>query len=319
MNIEFLQLRKYLEVNQPPVWAVIGDDSYLVDSAIKQITESLNIEYADLNITNLHGTVEAGKVTEACLVVPFMSGRRLVSVKEYPAPKAESEKQKLRDYFFKPNETTCLVINFTEKTAAAEYKLETVNCDKLNTATLTDWVTKAAAKSKRSISWENAGLIVAYCLEKMGRISKEVQKLCVYCENEITKEAIGLLVEKESDFVVYALAEEIARKNPDKAMECAKSLLDKGEETVALVGSIYSLFRRMFYSSVSSASLKELAAMLSVKEFAVSKSRILAESFTPVQLKNALELCRKADEELKTFNSDKLTVFYGLILGLLHL
>ena len=319
MKIEFLQLKRYLGEKPPVNLAVSGNDGYLIDRAVEQIKDSCGIEYPDLNYSVLRGVADAGRIVEACQAVPFMSPRRMVVVRDYAAPKAESEKIKLRDYLYKPNDQTCLVVCFTEKNAANEFGLDSVSCDKLDESVLVKWITAKAAKSGRVITAQTAALIAQYCLNDMGRISRETEKLCAYSENEITAQAVNLLVEKESEFVVWELAQEIAAKKADRAMACALRLLDKGEEIVTLTASIYALFRRMFYSAVSGLSLTELAEMLDVKEFAVKKARAAAENFSQSQLKNALELCRKADEELKSFNSDKMTVFYGLILGLLNL
>jgi len=317
-KIDFLQLKKHLAEHPCVNLAIAGNDAYLADKALEQIKASLNLEFEELNCTVLSDVADAGKIADACLPVPFMSARRMVVVKNY-APKSENEKIKLRDYLFKPNEQTCLVICFADKRIAAEFDIGCVECDKLEADVLAKWITARVSKSGRGISAQAAALLAEYCLNDMGRISSETEKLCAYAEKEITEETVQLLVEKESDFVVWELGQEIAKKNADGAMAAAIGLLDKGEDVVSLTASIYALFRRMFYVSVSGMAMKDLAASLDVKEFAVKKAREAAENFTQVQLKNALELCRRAEEEVKTFNSDKLNVFYGLILGLLNL
>jgi DNA polymerase-3 subunit delta len=320
MKTNFLQLKNLIASAAPTVVGIFGNDSYLVNKAVETIENSSNLEFAELNRTFFDETADAASIVNACMAVPFMSARRIVVVKDYAVPKAEAEKIKMRDYIYKPNDETALVLVFKEKTGLVDFDLPlVVDCDKLDIGSLTNWIVIKARQSGKRISSNAAQTVVEYCLFDMSRIAKETEKLCVYSDEEITLDAVNLLVEKESEYVVFELAQEIAKRHPDKAMEIAANLLDKGEEVTFLVATVYSQFRRMFYSIVNASSLKELAVMLNVKEFAVKKAREAADNFTPVQLKKALMLCEKADEEVKSFSADKINVFYGLVLGLLNL
>ena len=153
----------------------------------------------------------------------------------------------------------------------------------------------------------------------MSRINTEVQKICFYCENEITKEDIDMMIEKDSEVKLYELANEIANKNADMSFKIARNLIDKGTKVHVLVSSIYKTFQRMFYSVASrGVSQQEMASALGVKPFAITKAREVAQKFSPVKLKKAVEVCAQADEDLRHGLNGNAVINY-LILSLINL
>lgn len=69
---------------------------------------------------------------------------------------------------------------------------------------------------------------------------------------------------------------------------------------------------------MSGLSQKEMASCLGVQPFAVAKAREVAEKFSQVKLKRALEICAAADEDVKSNINGNAVVNY-LILSLIGL
>ena len=319
MKIDFLNLKSILKDKSFSVVVAAGEDDYLIEKSIFEIKTSLNLDFLELNYNVITEVNSMEQVIESCILVPFMSNKRMVVVKDFVFPRAESEKQKIIDYCKNPCFETCLVFTDKRKQKLDELlSVPLIDCEKLDESVLVKWIVSTVTKSGKRISESCAKLIANYCLNSMSRISAEVSKLIMYCDNEITEDIIVLLVEKENEFVVWELAQEIAVKNSDMALTISQTLITSGEEMTALIGSIYALFRRMFFSKISSFNQTEMATMLGVKSFAIKMARETAEKFSQIQLKKALDFCAKADEDCKGYSGDKGNVFYGLILSLLN-
>jgi len=321
MQIDFLNLKG--QVNRlTNIVIVHGEDDYLRDRAVEQIKASLNVEFAQLNYDVLRG-VTMDEVLNSAVILPFMTGTRLVVAKDYTAPVGHerSEREKLSAYIKNPVYTTVLV--FSVKTLSSVLEgfefADYVSCKKLDQNEIEKWILIYCKRQGRQISPYNARLIADYCLNDMSRINTEVQKMCHFCDGEITKEDIDLMIEKDNELKLYDLANEIANKNADKSFVIARSLIEKGTKIHVLISSVYKTFQRMFYTLVSRGmSQQEMASALGVKPFAIVKAREVAQKFSPKKLKQALEICAQADENLRQGINGNAVVNY-LILSLINL
>lgn len=321
MQITFSQLKQQLGKLQNIV-VVYGEDSYLRGRATQQIKDSLGLEFEQFNMDTLVGASMDDIITSAS-VLPFMTGSRLVVAKDYHAPSGyeQREREKFVKYAQSPVYTTTLVFNVDVCSGvladipAADY----IDCKKLPRNIIQKWITVYCKQRGKVISPYNAGLIAEYCLDDMTRINTETEKICCYSDGEITTEDIDLMIEKDSELKLYELANHIAAKNADKAFAAARGLLAKGTTQTALVSSVYRTFRRMFYATVSSGvSQKEMASYLGVQPFAVAKAKEVAQKFTQVKLRRALDICAEADRNIKNGINGNAAVNY-LILRLIAL
>ena len=321
MQIDFLNLKGQLS-KLTNIIVVYGEDDYLRDRAIEQIKNSLDIEFDQLNCDLMRG-VTMDEVLTSAVILPFMTGTRFVVVKDYVSPVGheKSEREKLVAYMKNPVYTTTLVFSVKILSSVVEGLefADYINCKKLDQNALEKWILAFCKREGKTINPYNARLIADYCLGDMSRINTEVQKICFYSQDEITKQDIDLMIEKDSEVKLYELANEIANKNADMAFKIARNLIDKGTKVHVLVSSIYKTFQRMFYSVVSrGVSQQDMASALGVKPFAITKAREVAQKFTPVKLKKAVEICAEADENLRHSINGNAVINY-LILNLISL
>ena len=321
MQIDFLNLKG--QVNKlTNIIVVYGEDDYLRERAIDTIKASLNVEFDQLNCDVMRG-VTMDEVIASAVILPFMTGTRFVVVKDYASPNGheKSEREKLVAYMKNPVYTTTLVFSVKNISAVVDDLefADYVNCKKLDQNALEKWILVFCKKQGKTITPYNARIIADYCLYDMSRINTEVQKVCFYSGDEITKEDIDLMIEKDSEVKLYELANEIANKNADMAFKIARNLIDKGTKVHVLVSSVYKTFQRMFYTLVSrGVSQQEMANALGVKPFAITKAREVAQKFSPVKLKKAVEICAQADENLRHSINGNAVINY-LILSLISL
>ena len=71
----------------------------------------------------------------------------------------------------------------------------------------------------------------------------------------------------------------------------------------------------MFFAKNSTASEEEIAKHLGVKPYAIKIARSHAERFGVKRLREAMALCLRADEDIKTSNSDKNACVEWLVLA----
>ncbi len=321
MQITFSQLKQQLDKLQNII-VVHGEDAFLRRRAVSVIKEGLGLEFEQFNVDTLTRATMDEIVTSAS-VLPFMTGSRFVVAEDYHAPDGaeQREREKLKGYAQNPVYTTTLVFDVeTCPSVIADLpQADYVDCKKLPRGMIEKWIIAYCRKEGKAISPYNARLIAEYCLDDMTRISSETEKICCYSDNEITTEDVELMIEKDSELKLYEFANEIAAKNADKAFALAKGLLAKGNTPPALVSSVYRTFRRMFYSLVSSGmGQKEMASYLAVQPFAVAKAREIAEKFTQVKLRRALDICAEADRNAKGGMNGNAVINY-LILRLIAL
>lgn len=320
MQLKFLSLKG--QINQlSNIIVVYGEDDYLRDRAVEQIKSALDVEFPELNVSVMSNAA-MDDVINSAIVLPFMSGTRFVVVKNYTAPDGheQRERDKFLNYAKNALNSTVLVfsVNKLSSVLSDVATVDYVECNKLDRNAIEKWISAYCRKCGKTISPYNARLISEYCLDDMTRINSEVQKICFYSDGEVTKNDIDLMIEKDSDIKLYEFANEIANKNADKAFQLANGLLSKGTKITTLVSSVYNTFRRMFFSVVSGMGQNEMASYLGVKPFAVTKAREVAEKFTQIKLKRALEICAQADENLKK-NINNNAVVNFLILSLINL
>ena len=65
---------------------------------------------------------------------------------------------------------------------------------------------------------------------------------------------------------------------------------------------IYKHFRRLFFVSITKESRSDLAKMLGVQEYAITKAQEQARLFSKRQLKEINDICIKLDYDLKNSN-----------------
>ena len=122
-------------------------------------------------------------------------------------------------------------------------------------------------------------------------------------------------VKKENDFVVFELTEALGRRDADKSLKLLSSLV-KDAGTLSL---ITNHFRRLFFISISDLDNANLAPLLGVKEFAVSKQRSQVKNFSKMQLKKIYALLEEIDYKIKSGAMLSENALYLLVFSILYI
>ena len=110
------------------------------------------------------------------------------------------------------------------------------------------------------------------------------------------------------------MTDALSRRDANKAVSLL-NLMNKDTKTFTL---ILNHFRRIFFTSISNLTDKELSEFLSVKEYAIVKAREIAKNFTRIQLKNIYEMLNDVDFYIKNGQMQIENGLYYLIFGILY-
>ncbi len=297
-------LKARLQKKIEPCYVVQGEDILLYDEALELIKNACKLELEDFNFTVYdEDSFSEQAVLDSLQTLPMGSDKKLVLLKNV-AKFGENFKKSLRDYLKNPVPSTCLVIfDFFNK-------FDFLIAEKVSAKRLDD----ASLRGLISAELKKSGKTIESCCNYYSLIFNELSKLAACDEDEITDKIVGDLVSKETEFTVFELTDALSRRDADKAVELL-NLMEKDTKTFNLV---LNHFRRLFFASVSDLSDKELADLLGVKEFAITKARTLAKNFTKLQLKNIYEMLNDVDFYIKNGQMQVENALFYLIFGILY-
>lgn len=306
-------LKARLQKKIEPCYLVQGEDILLYDKALELIKKKANLELEEFNLQvfdddNFNGDAVIG----ACEMLPMGSERKLVLLKNITKVDKVFQ-QKLKDYLKSPVESTILVIfDFFNK---FDFIIsEKVSAKRLDDSSLKEIIISELQAHGKSISADAVQQLIESCCNYYSLIKNELEKLVACDELQISVKTIDELVSKETEFAVFELTDALSKKNAQKAVTLL-NLMDKDTKTFSLV---LNHFRRLFFVSISGMSDKEIADIMGVKEYAISKARELSRNFTKLQLKNIYEMLNDVDFYIKNGQMQTENALYYLIFGILY-
>lgn len=295
-----------------------GEDYELYSRGLSMILKRTNLTLPDFNFAKFDDENFSMKgVLDACEVMPMGDEWRVVLVKNVQKF-SESDKKLLIEYLEKPCQTTILVIFdlYDKFTFAKEYS-EFVDCKRFDNLTALGVVANEFAKRGKKISDEAGRTLLDYCNGYLTRVMSEIDKLVYYdvSEQMVTKKMVDQLVVKDNEVVIYELTEALGQKNGDKALK----LLELLKKEMGILGLITNHFRRLFFISTSGLNDKELANLLGVKEYAISKQRGQVKNFSKMQLKKIYALLEEVDYGIKSGAFLQESALNYLVLSILYI
>lgn len=306
-------LKARLQKKIEPCYLVQGEDLLLYDKALALIKKANDFQLEEFNfIVFDEDSFNADAAIDACETLPMASEKKIVLFKNITKFN-ENFKKKLKDYLKNPLESTCLIIfDFFNK---FEFIIsEKVSAKRLDDASLKDLIVAELKTHGKTITNDAAQQLIESCCNYYSLIKNEVDKLSACDEFEITTKIVENLVCKETEFTVFELTDALSRRDASKAISLL-NLMDKDIKTFTLV---LNHFRRLFFAAVSDSSDRELAEMLGVKEFAITKARSLSKNFSKIQLKNIYEMLNDVDFYIKNGQMQVENALFYLIFNILY-
>lgn len=305
--MKFEELKKSLNQEILPCYIINGGESFLTTTALKTIEKTLNLSMPDFNKTIFTDETQksAQEIVEACQVMPFCDSYRLVVVQDYLNKKSENDKKTFANYLKKPNASTVLVFYSTSKNdffTTLETISAKIECDKLSLEALIYLANQTAKEQNLNFSQPALKKLLDYCNYSPTKVVTEINKFkSIFIQNAIIEEQhIEQNVTKDIEYVIFDLTTAISKKQNEKAFMLVDAMIKNKEQPSTIIATISNHFRRLFLVSRSDFSTVELANLLNVKEFAISKYREQASFFSQKLLKQIYDKCVEVEYMIKS-------------------
>jgi len=318
--MKFTELKRSLKTEIKNCYMLKGEDEFLLIRSFELIKEACNIQMPELNLLIFKEDVDFDNVAKALETLPVFDEKKIVYVKL--TSKDFKNDNKLVDYFNQINPTTVLVISVGSTGYLKSYEkfFEVVDCNRLSKDFIFPFVVAELKKTNKTITKDACECLCDFTNCDLAKILNELTKLTSYVGDReiIAIEDVRLLVNKSVEFQIFELTEALARKNETKVYEILSVLKTRKDEFRGLTALIYKHFRRLFMVSISTETKAELAKMLGVHEYAITKSQEQARLFTKKQLKEINDICHKIDFDTKQSNMTPENAVEYLILKILN-
>lgn len=322
--MKYEELQDKLKREILPAYMINGGESYLTVSALKMIEKALCISLPDFNIMRVSDDYNSGmtKIVEHCEALPLIDNKRLIIVDDFLGKKNEAEKKVITKYLSKPCNSTCIVFFSTTPSdffSSFQDKVENIDCKAVSQGYLLNFLSEKLAKYNLSSSRETKQMICDYCNNSITKIDTQIDKLFfVKGEGgEITKEDVENFIERDLEYVIFDLTNAICNKDKERAILIVNDMIKNKEQPATIVSIITNHFRRLFFISRSVLSSQELASLLNVKEYAISKYRAQLKYFSQKELKRIYDLCIECDLNIKSGKLEGKTAVMFLIFSIL--
>ena len=313
-----------------PVYYFFGEDSYNLSFALHTLEESFKplilsefdketIYSEDRSINDILGLATA---------FPFGSEKKLIIVKE--AEKIR-DKKPLKDYANTPAQFTVLVFfhngSITNLNTQPFKTLSENNflyeAKELKGKNLVDWLINLADEKGKSLSEENAQVMIDIVGENRNMLEDQLEKICVFLnkEKEISIEIIQQVSSELKQFNIFDLQNAIGLKDKAKALDVANNLLDNGAESTFIIAMLTRYFTglaKITELKTKNIPLQEAARIVGTHHFyypGYVKARTLYSDEKLVEVFRAL---LKADISVKTTSSDNKTIITLLVAEILQ-
>lgn len=322
--MRFEDLQDNLQKEILPAYMINGGESYLTVSALKMIEKALNITFPDFNIVKIGDDYTRGmqNLVEDCEALPLVDNKRLIVVNDFLGKKNETEKKIITKYLSHPCHTTCLVFfstNSSDFFSSFQDKVENIDCKSVSQGYLLNFLSDKLKKYKLGASYDVKQMICDYCNNSITKLDTQVDKLFFIKGEgeEITREDVENFITKDLEYVIFDLTNAICNKDKERAIVLVSDMIKNKEQPVSIVSIIANHFRRLFFISRSSLSQQELATLLNVKEYAISKYRAQLKYFSQRELKRIYDLCLECDLNIKTGKMEGKTAVMYLLFSIL--
>ncbi|WP_127836412.1 DNA polymerase III subunit delta [Clostridium prolinivorans] len=334
---DYLELEKNIKKNNfDNCYIFCGTEEALIKETIDIIVnKNVQESFKELNYVQFDGlTADAFNIVNTCETIPFISDKKVVVVyranflKENEDQESKKKLEIITKYIENPAKHCILIMYYIfdddrEKISDNLKKIDKKACvvkfNKLTGQNLEKKVKKIFEDKGKNIGNFELKLFCESLENNMNIIKNEVEKLCMYAfERDITKEDILKLLPPKTDNDIFNLVDSISSKKIEKALNIFNELIFKGEKIPYILYMIERQFNILLQIKIGIESGKNsevLAKELKLNPYICSKMIVQSKKFTIKGLKQAINLCLKTEQILKTSSLNSKTEMELLIIN----
>lgn len=328
MSMKFVELKKHI-VSQERYccYNLFGDDSFLINTS-----ENLFFKYVANNI-ELNKTVlstesfDAKNLISILGTISFLGGQKIVLLRVVDDQKTKDIADAIFEYQKNPNNANILIISSQNPLFDAKKQenlnknqnfLCNVDCNRLDRNMIFAWINSDLLQKKASMTDDAKVLLCDYTNGYLSKISIELSKLVSYAKDrQITSDDVKLLVQKDLEYTVFELTENLGFGNSEKALQILDEMMSDKKIAPTVFSLVQNYFRRMFFASITPKTNLQIADNLGVKEYAIKKAKEQSAMFNKLTLKQIVNLCGDLDYKIKTSQIGYQNAVYYIVMYIL--
>lgn len=301
-------------------------DPIVIKNETKNLIKKNNFDGSQVSIYDIE-EVPLEKALEDLDTYGFLSSKKVVIIKNIDILKYDDNKKDL-DHLFKYLENSSsdnlLIIEVKKLDNKTKISKELKKkCNYIESSLNTKSFIKGQLKGY-DISQDTINLLDEYCLEDITKIYNECEKLKEYRidEKKITSQDVReLVVRKQGDTkeTTFQFSRALAEKNKKEALNLFNSLLEKNNDSIAIVGLLASQLRIIYQVKIleeRNMSDREIASTLGEKEFRIKKTRELTRLYSRDELNKLIITLSDIDLKMKTTDIDPKHLIQMFIINL---
>ena len=291
------------------VYLLYGDEDYLRKQYKDRLLSALLGDGDTMNFNRYEGKdINIGEVIDQAETMPFFADKRTILIEDSGFCKSGGEQ--LAEYI--PESAPDTVIIFNESAVDKRSKLfkavsasgRAVEFTRQPEETLRKWILGRVKKEGKNIDVRALDMLLERTGTDMTTISAELEKLFSYCLNKpaISVGDVEAIVTVSTSSKVFDMIAAMAEKKQSLALEMYHDLLVHKETPFGILALITRQFNMMLQISelLNEGSYgKRIADTLGIPSFAEQKYEKQLRNFSADILRDALEDCALADENVK--------------------
>lgn len=310
------------------VYCLYGEEEYRREQALNQLLDALLTKEArDLNLDQIRpGEAGTPSILGSVRTLPFLASRRVVLIRGVEELSREQQEE-LLVYLNDSCPTSCLVLTAkrldlrTRLAAAIQKKGVLLRFDRLEADSLKESLLEAANDRGIRLQPEAVGLLMTLVGDDFRQLIYNMEKVALFVgeREEIRANDIEAMVGETRVKSIFQLTDAVSSSNLDVALRCLTSLVESGEEPLAIIGMLARQIRLL----VRAKALQEQSVPVSrmTHEFHLPPRVVAAlaeqsSSRSWRQLSGALQSLSGADVAIKTGRAAARDVLTGLVWNL---
>jgi len=302
--------------NIAPIYFLTGEEPFYIDKIAEYIEKNvLTEEERGFNQVILYGKeVTIEDIVGNAKRFPMMADRQVVIVKE--AQHLSRTIENLVKYAEQPQPSTVLVLCYKYNKLDKRKKLHKAikksgvvfEGKKLYENQVADWIKKVLQSRGYGITFKAANLLVEFLGTDLGKINKELEKLCLVIPKgiEITPEAIEENIGISKDYNNFELKKAIGERDIVKATRIINYFAQNPKDNpfVLTVTLLYSFFNQLLaYHGLKDHSPKSVSSALGIRPFFVKEIQAAAKKYPMRRVSEIISSLRQLDVKGKGVGS----------------
>lgn len=292
------------------VYLLYGTEDYLKRQYRDKLKHALVEPDDTMNFSAYEGKdINPKELIDLSETLPFFKEKRMILVENSGFFKNSCDD--LAEYMSQVPESTCFV--FVEEEVDKRSKLfkaasragSTVEFETPKEDMLVRWILGRIQREGKKITQSVMQLFLSKTGSDMENIDKELEKLICYTldKTEISAADVEAICTGQTENKIFEMIDAISAKNQKKALDLYYDLLALKEAPMRILFLIARQFQNLLLIKSMSAKgypAVSIAKTAGMPSFAVQKNLRQAGAFKINQLKEAIEDCGQAEEDVKT-------------------